>query len=283
MKKILITGANSYIGVSFENYIKKNDSETYLIDTVDMIDGSWKNKDFSIYDAVFHVAGIAHQKETSENEHLYYEINRDLAVETAKKAKEEGVKHFLFLSSMSVYGVDSGVITKDTVPFPKSHYGKSKWQAEEQLAALQDDEFTVALIRPPMVYGKGCKGNFQTVVKIVKKFPVFPKVKNQRSMIYIDTLCQYVKEFIDRGASGVLLPQNAEYMNTSEMALAIAERLGKKIHLSRILGFAVKVMCPFVSVANKAFGNLVYEKDDKVKTIKKTTEKTNRESVLESV
>jgi len=283
MKKILITGANSYIGVSFENYIKANDSETYLVDTVDMIDGSWRTKDFSIYDAVFHVAGIAHQKETSENEHLYYEINRDLAVETATKAKAEGVKHFLFLSSMSVYGVESGVITKDTVPSPKSHYGKSKWQAEEQLAALQDDTFTVALIRPPMVYGKGCKGNFQTVVKIVQKLPVFPKVKNQRSMIYIDTLCQYVKEFIDRGASGVLLPQNAEYMNTSEMALAIAERLGKKIRLSRILGFAVKVMCPFVSMANKAFGSLVYEKDAEGKAMEKAIEKTNRESVLESV
>lgn len=279
MKRILITGANSYIGVSFENYIKTHASETYSVDTVDMIDGSWREQDFSLYDAVFHVAGIAHQKETSENEHLYYEINRDLAVETAKKAKAEGVKHFLFLSSMSVYGVDSGVITKDTIPSPKSHYGKSKFQAEEQLSALQDDTFAVALIRPPMVYGKGCKGNFQTVVKIVKKLPVFPKVKNQRSMIYIETLCQSVKEFIDEGAFGVLLPQNAEYMNTSEMALAIAEQLGKKIHLSRLLGFAVKMMCPFVSMANKAFGSLVYEKNGE----EKTTEKTNRESVLESV
>lgn len=279
MKRILITGANSYIGVSFETYLKENATDTYVVDTVDMIDGSWRTKDFSSYDAVFHVAGIAHQKETSENEHLYYEINRDLAVETAKKAKDEGVGQFLFLSSMSVYGVESGVITKDTQPQPKSHYGKSKWQAEGKIAELQDEAFKVALIRPPMVYGKGCKGNFQTVVKIVKKLPVFPKVKNQRSMIYIDTLCQYVKEFIDQGASGVLLPQNAEYMNTSEMAVAIAEQLGKKIHLSAVLGWMVKMMCPFVSTANKAFGSLVYEKEGE----EKFSEKTNRESVLESV
>ena len=174
MKKILITGANSYIGVSFETYLKENYPDEYSVDTVDMIDGTWREKDFSGYDTVFHVAGIAHQKETSENESLYYKVNRDLAVETAEKAKREGVKHFLFLSSMSVYGVETGVITKDTLPCPKSNYGKSKWQAEEKLGEMQSENFCVSLLRPPMVYGKDCKGNFQTVVKIVKKFPIFP-------------------------------------------------------------------------------------------------------------
>ena len=280
MKQILITGANSYIGTSFEQYIKENYAEDYSVDTVDMIDGAWRQKDFSSYDAVFHVAGIAHQKETAENEHLYYAVNRDLAIEVAKKAKDEGVRHFVFLSSMSVYGVESGVIIKNTVPNPKSHYGKSKLQAEEMIGAMADDIFVVSLVRPPMVYGKGCKGNFQTVIKIVKKFPIFPKVKNRRSMIYVDTLCEYVKEYIDVGVAGVLLPQNAEYMNTSEMAKTIAEKLGKKIYLSRLLGIAVKILCPFVSMANKAFGTLVYEKDgEKVKP----NEKNNRESVLESV
>ena len=279
MKRILITGANSYIGVSFETYIKSNYPAEYSIDTVDMIDGSWREKSFAGYDAVFHVAGIAHQKETTKNKHLYYEVNRQLAVETARKAKDEGVKHFLFLSSMSVYGVESGEITKDTRPNPKSNYGKSKWEAEKELSKLQGNAFSVALIRPPMVYGKDCKGNFQTIVKIVKKTPVFPKVKNRRSMIYIDTLCEYVKDFIDQEASGVLLPQNAEYINTSEMAEMIAEKLGKKLYLSATLGLAVKIICPFVSVAKKAFGTLVYEKSSKLKT----NEKTNRESVLESV
>ena len=100
MKKILITGANSYIGTSFENYIRKNFSETYAVDTVDMIDGNWREKSFAGYDSVFHVAGIAHRKETRETAHLYYEVNCDLAIETADKAKKEGVKQFIFLSSM---------------------------------------------------------------------------------------------------------------------------------------------------------------------------------------
>lgn len=281
MKKILITGANSYIGTSFERYVKDGFPEMYEIDTIDMIDGSWREKDFSVYDVIFHVAGIAHQKETKENARLYYEVNCELATDTAKKAKDEGVGHFILLSSMSVYGMESGVITKDTVPAPKSHYGKSKLGAENNILELEDDSFSVAVVRPPMVYGKDCKGNFQTVIKIVKKLPVFPKVKNRRSMIHIDTLCEYIREYIDSGASGIFLAQNYEYMNTSEMAKVISEKLGKKIYLSSVLGLAVKLMCPFVSQASKAFGTLVYEKDVEAKARK--NEKTNRESVLESV
>lgn len=257
MKKILITGANSYIGVSFENYMKQWADE-YSVDTVDMIDGTWRDKDFSGYDAVFHVAGIAHKKETSENAHLYYEVNRDLAVETAAKAKKDGVKQFIFLSSMSVYGMDIGVITKDTVPSPKSNYGRSKLQAEEGIDKLASDDFKVCVLRPPMVYGKNCKGNYQTVVKIVKKSPVFPRIKNERSMIYIDNLSSFVKLCIDKELKGLYLPQNKEYVKTIDIAKSIALKLEKKRYFSILLGCGVFVIRPFVSVAKKGFGSLIY-------------------------
>ena len=257
MKKILITGANSYIGVSFENYMKQWADE-YSVDTVDMIDGTWREKDFGGYDAVFHVAGIAHKKETKENAELYYKVNRDLAVETAKKAKEDGVKQFIFLSSMSVYGMDTGVITKDTVPMPKSNYGKSKLQAEEGINALSSDDFKVCTLRPPMVYGKDCKGNFQTVVKIVKKSPVFPRIKNERSMIYIDNLASFVKLCVDRELCGLYFPQNKEYVTTVDMAKGIAAKLEKKRYFSYLLGCGVFVLRTFVSVAKKGFGTLTY-------------------------
>ena len=258
MKKILITGANSYIGTSFENFIKERFSAEYSVDTVDMIDGSWREKSFSGYDAVYHVAGIAHQKETKENAESYYKVNRDLAIETAKKAKAEGVAQFVFLSSMSVYGKDTGVITKETVPTPVSNYGKSKLEAEEGIIALRSDGFKIAVLRPPMVYGEGCKGNYQTVVKIVKKLPFFPNVNNKRSMINVDNLSSFVEMAVRDGLDGLYFPQNKNYVSTKMLAKNIADNMNKKIYMSFLCGLAVYIFRPFVKKLKKAFGSLTY-------------------------
>lgn len=259
MKRILITGANSYIGVSFENYIKKNYPDEYEVDTVDMIDGTWREKDFSPYDCVFHVAGIAHIKENKDNSDLYFKVNRDVAAETAEKAKGEGVRQFIYLSSMSVYGMDVGSITQDTVPASKSSYGKSKLQAEEKLMKLNCDEFKVAILRPPMVYGYGCKGNYQTLRRLALKIPVFPYVKNARSMIYIDNLSEFVR-VITGDESGIFFPQNSDYCNTSDMVRLISKANGKKGIIIHGFGWAVKLMNSVSKLSRKAFGSLTYEK-----------------------
>lgn len=259
MKKILITGADSYIGVSFEKYLNACFPCDYSINTIDMIDGSWKEKSFAGFDSVFHVAGIAHQKETKANAHLYYEVNRDLALETAKKAKADGVKQFVFLSSMSVYGMDTGIINRDTPIRPKSHYGRSKAEAEEAIELLNDDNFRICIIRPPMVYGKGCKGNFNSVCSIVRKLPFFPRVRNRRSMIYIDNLSSFVRMCVDEEFSGVYFPQNRHYVATMDMAKGIASAMNKKICFEYLTGWAVSVLKLFLPVAKKAFGSLVYE------------------------
>lgn len=261
MKKILITGANSYIGTSFEKYIKEYFSEDYQVDTIDMIDGSWREKSFAGYDSVFHVAGIAHQRETRENAHLYYEINRDLATEVAKKSKFDGVKQFIFLSSMSVYGMDTGVITKDTKPNPRTNYGKSKLQAEEQIVGLRDESFKICVLRPPMVYGNGCKGNYQSIVKLVRKLPVFPRVNNKRSLVHIDNLVSFIKNAIDEKLDGLFFPQNKEYVKTIDLARQIAKQENKKIYFSFLFGLAIICLRPFIKKVRKAFGNLVYKID----------------------
>ncbi|MBP3793152.1 MAG: NAD-dependent epimerase/dehydratase family protein [Ruminococcus sp.] len=261
MKKILITGANSYIGTSFEKYMEQFGSD-YSVDTVDMIGDSWKSVCFSGYDCVFHVAGIAHQKETLENAHLYYEVNRNLAIATAKKAKREGVKQFILLSSMSVYGMETGVITKKTIPHPKSHYGKSKLQADERIVKLDCDSFKVAILRPPMVYGKGCKGNYQRLRSFAFKSPIFPDYPNKRSMIYIDNLCEFVKQTIDSENHGLFFPQNAEYVNTSEMVKAIAEANGKNICFTKCFNLFIRLI-PF-RIIDKVFGSLIYDKTETV-------------------
>ena len=218
MKKILITGANSYIGMAVEKWLNR-ENDKYIVDTVDMIDGTWREKNFTEYDVVYHVAGLAHAdvgKVSEERKAFYYKINTDLAVETAKKAKDDGVKQFVFMSSMIIYGESGGfgqqkVITRDTKPSPANFYGDSKWQADQKIQMLMDDTFKVAIVRPPMIYGKGSKGNYPTLAKMAKKLPIFPKVDNQRSMLHIDNLCEFIRLIIENEDSGVFFPQNAEY------------------------------------------------------------------------
>ncbi len=263
MKKILITGANSYIGVSVENYLKLF-SDQYQVDTIDVIDNSWRSEKFAGYDTVFHVAGIAHRKETKANAKLYYDVNRDLAVEIALKAKEEGVVQFIFLSSMSVYGLETGVITQKTIPCPKSNYGKSKFEAEIELNKLVDERFKIAILRPPIVYGKGCKGNYQQLRKIALNSPFFPSLSNDRSMIFIDHLSEFVKQIIDSDDSGLFLPQNKEYVCTRSMVDLVAAQHGKKMKHIGIFNLLIKYLP--ISVFKKAFGSLVYEKTDVVGT-----------------
>ena len=267
MKKILITGANSYIGMSFEQYIKENYPEEYVIDTVDMIDGSWRKKDFSGYDSVFHVAGIAHSdsgKISEEKAKLYYAVNTDLTVETAKKAKADGVRQFVFMSSAIVYGESAPIgknriITKDTPVSPENCYGDSKVQAENGIRPMSDYTFKVVILRPPMIYGKGSKGNYPLLAKLALKTPVFPYVKNQRSILYIENLCEFVRLMVENEDEGTFWPQNAEYSNTSKLVKMIAAVHGKKVTLVKGFGWALKLMSFVTGLVNKAFGSLCYE------------------------
>ena len=267
MKKILITGANSYIGTSFEKYIKENFKQDYKVDTVDMIDAAWRQKDFSKYDSVFHVAGIAHSdtgKVSQEREAFYYKINTDLTIETAQKAKNEGVRQFVFMSSAIVYG-DSApigekkIITKETPVSPANFYGDSKVQAEKGILELEDQDFNVVVLRPPMIYGKGSKGNYPILAKMALKLPMFPYVKNERSMLYIENLCEFVRLMIDNVESGIFWPQNKEYSNTSELVKMIAEVHGKRVRLLKGFTWCLILMSKFVGQINKAFGNLCYD------------------------
>lgn len=293
MKRILITGANSYIGTSFEKYIKENYSTDYDVNTVDMIDGSWRNKSFSGYDAIFHVAGIAHSdngKISTEKEKLYYSVNTDLTVEAAEKAKADGVKQFIFMSSAIVYGDSAAIgktkiITEDTPVSPANCYGDSKVQAENKIRPLNDDNFKVVILRPPMIYGKGSKGNYPLLAKIAMKTPIFPYVKNERSMLYIENLCEFVRLMVDNCESGTFFPQNREYSNTGELVKMIAKAHGKKVWLIKGLGWALKIMSHLTGLVNKAFGSLSYDMslseyrvEYRVADLEKSIQRTEKEA-----
>ena len=258
MKKILITGANSYVGTSLEKWLE-NFPNKYTTNSISVRNDLWEENDFSEYDVVLHVAGIAHIKETQENSNLYYRVNRDLAYKVAEKTKNDGVKLFIFLSSMSVYGVETGVISKDTPLKPKSNYGKSKLQAEKLISTLENDSFKVAILRPPMIYGKGCKGNYTRLASLALKTPVFPDIENRRSMIYIDNLSEFIKSLIDDCISGLFFPQNSDYVKTSEMVRLIAEVHGKKIKMIKLFNPLLRLMK--IDTVNKVIGDLVYEKN----------------------
>ena len=269
----MITGANSYIGTSFEKYAAGNYADDLQVDTIDMMGDEWRKEDFGKYDIVYHVAGIAHNyvgKVSEEVRQRYYAVNTELAIETAKKAKREGVKQFVFMSSIIVYG-DSApygkkkMITKDTIPQPSNFYGDSKWQADKGIRELADDNFMVTVIRPPMIYGKGSKGNYPTLSKMAKKMPIFPDVTNERSMLYIDNLCEFLCQVMVQNKGGVFWPQNSEYTRTVEMVQQIADVIGHKILISKIFNFAVliasKMPGKIGDLTNKAFGNMTYDKE----------------------
>lgn len=267
MKKVLITGANSYIGCSFEHYVQKYYSDEMTVDTVDMIDGTWREKDFSGYDTVFHVAGIAHADVGNVSEEIkqkYYTVNTDLTIETAQKAKAEGVKQFVFMSSMIVYGGQEH-ITKDTEPKPANFYGDSKWQADKGVRELQSEDFCVTVLRPPMIYGKGSKGNYPLLAKLAKKLPVFPKVHNQRSMLYIGNLCEFLCKVMMEPQAGVFFPQNRELVNTGEMVKQIAMASGHKIWVTSLftpfVWLGMKVPGKIGGLCRKAFGSSYYEQE----------------------
>lgn len=260
MKKIIITGKNSYIGETVKSWISENCD--WDIDTVETINEEWRHADFNGCDAVFHVAGIAHQKITDENRKLYYSINCDLAVEIAKTVKGLGVKQFVFLSSMSVYSDNTTYIDLSTKEDPDNDYGKGKLLAENKLKELEDKDFVISIIRPPMVYGKGCKGNYNSLRKIALSIPVFPKIDNRRSMIYIENLAAFVYGVIDKRLGGVFYPQNKELVNTSEWVYKIASVNGKKIYLSKVLGKLLKLVrvLPIIqSYYQKAFADGYYD------------------------
>lgn len=268
MKRILITGANSYVGTSLENYVKQW-PDKYQVDTISLHGDAWREKNFGEYDSIFHVAGIAHcdtgnaSQETKAN---YYHVNTNLTIEVASKAQKDGAKQFIFMSSIIVYG-DSApigkkkVITKDTIPCPSNYYGDSKLQAENGILSLNDENFHVVIIRSPMIYGKGSKGNYAILSKLAQMLPAFPYIKNERSVLYIGNFMEFVRLMIMNGESGTFWPQNGEYSNTSELVRMIAAKHEKKVLLLKGFRWALKILSHFTGLVNKAFGSFSYDMD----------------------
>ena len=265
MKNILVFGKDSYIGTNFEKWLNKSKDGYYNISSISSKDDEWRKEDFSRYDVVFCLAGIAHVSANKKLEDLYYKVNRDLPIEVAKKAKAEGVKQFIFMSSMIIYGADGKIgqfkiIKEDTSKVPIDFYGRSKLEADEAIQKLSDEKFKTIIIRAPMVYGPNCKGNFPKLKKIAKILPIFPDIENNRSMIYIDNLVECIKQNIDNENSGIIYPQNTEYVSTKSIIEAMAKAMNKKMYFVKIFNPILKLLSKKINYINKIFGNKVYDK-----------------------
>lgn len=263
MKKILVTGVNSYVGNRFAEWVEQYPDE-YDVDRISVRDDKWKEIDLSIYDTILHVAGIAHVSTDPNMEELYYKVNRDLTIELANQAKEAGVKQFIFMSSIIVYGdskKEKVVIDRQTKPNPSNFYGRSKLEAEKGILPLDNDDFNVAIIRPPMIYGKNSKGNYPKLAKAARKLPIFPDIANKRSMLHVDNLSEFLRLIIKNKDKGMFFPQNKEFVNTSEMVKIIAEVHEKKTYLTKLFNPILRLMISRIKIVNKVFGNLVYDHD----------------------
>ena len=262
MTKVLITGAGSYVGESVRRYILSSSSD-FEIDAVDTMNDAWKEADFSKYDVVYHVAGIAHVNADPKMEALYYKVNRDLTVEVARAAKAAGVKQFIFMSSQIVFhesqSLKSEVLTADTKENPNGFYGDSKLQAEKGLHELECDAFKVCILRPPMIYGPNSKGNFPRLVTLAQKTPLFPAWHNKRSMLYIDNLAEFVKQAILRELSGTFYPQNRELADTVEIIRYFAKANGHKVWITRLLNPFVWLGSFILQPINKMFATYYYD------------------------
>lgn len=257
---ILLTGENGYIANSIAKYIHLKTNK-YKVLQKSLRANSLDKLSLNEIETVIHAAALVHRNEKIESEAKYFEINTELTYKLAVKAKESGVKQFIFFSTMAVYGNTQQIITRNTKTHPITFYGKSKLAAEEVLLDLQDEHFKVAILRPPMIYGPSCPGNYTLLSKLSCKSPIFPRVENKRSMLFIENLCEFIFQLIQNKESGIFHPQDPQYITTSVMVREIAKVNDKTIYLSKLVGKLLKVIIGRKIVYQKVFGDLYYAEE----------------------
>lgn len=262
-KTIVITGMRSYVGTRLAQWLDAF-GDTYTCKFLDVRDNAWQGHSFAKVDAVVHTAGIVHQPSCTDWQR-YKSANIDLTEALAARAKSEGVPHFVFISSMAVYGqgksLEPTFITEGTSPAPRSLYGKSKYEAEEKLRGLADGSFAVSIVRPSNIYGPACRGNYiPRFVNAAKKLPVVPDCFRdaKQSMLYIDNLSELLRLIIDTAAPGLFLPQDERPLSSVDLICAMRNAMGKKTHGSKALGRLVSC-CRASAIVQKAYGGVAYQ------------------------
>lgn len=260
-KHILITGSSGYVGSHLADSLEQLGNKVSRLNVKNTL---WKELDFKQYDAIIHTAALVHNIDPNAQLAEYFRVNMHLTFNLAMEAKKCGVKHFVFMSTMAVFGEDGKIgemveLTNPTNLKPVTNYGISKAKAEAKIREIADDNFKVAIIRPPMIYGVGSPGNFTKLIKVAKRLPIIPNLSNARSALYIKHLEQFVNEIIKHEMTGIYHPKDKFEFNTTKVVTEIRKNEHKNTFLLPI----PKAMYPILNkfrVISKIYGNLVYAK-----------------------
>lgn len=264
MKNILITGENGYVGNQFQYLLKK---DGFKVERTSLRNNDWKHQSLRKYDVIIHLAALVHNNNANAKIIDYMNVNFHLTKELAEKAKKDGVNQFIFFSTMSIFGLNGSLLEKCEInqftPYnPITAYGQSKLLAEREIRKFENDAFVVNIVRPPMIYGKESPGNFSKLIKVANISRIFPRFKNERSVIHIDNLYKDLLSLVENPMSGTIHPQNSEYMNTNNALSLIRKHQGKR---ERIIELPVprimKSLLGKVGIINKVYGSLTYSKE----------------------
>lgn len=265
-KTLMITGASGFIG---SNFIKNYENE-YNIVSVCLIKNKPEDLDYTGVDTILHLAALVHQMKGAPEE-KYFEVNTELTKRLAIAAKGKGVKHFVFYSTVKVYGFDGEldnhdfILTENSPCNPNDPYGASKYEAEKILNSLQDENFKVAMVRPPMVYGEGVKGNMLSLMKLINILPIIPfnYNNNKRSIISTENLLYMTHLIIKNGADGVYLGTEGESVSIKEIVESIEKGLGKKKINIKFPRFIFKLLCKIKpNIMVRLYGTLAFKQED---------------------
>lgn len=233
-KNILVTGSSGFIGSIFIEEF----SDLFNINVVSLKEEKIEKINFSEIETVLHLAGKAHEMSPIPDQ-VYFDINEHLTLNFAKAAKSAGVKHFIFVSTIKVYGEKQLVNNKinlRTSAIPDEPYGASKYAAERGLLDLQSDTFRISILRIPLVYGKGVKGNLLKLLKLAQKpFPLpFKGIKNERSLLYVSNLNAFISNIILQEAEGLFLVADLVPMSTEKIIQTIRLQMKKPVRIFRL-------------------------------------------------
>ena len=257
MKRILLTGANGFVG----SFFLKNYNDFYKIKKFSFLRDSFEDLNLDNIDIVIHCSALVHQMNGASWEQ-YYDVNVNQTAQLAKKAKRSGVKHFIFLSTVKVYGEESDSPYKESSPTnPTDYYSASKVEAEDHLRNIEDNKFQIAIIRSPLIYGYGVKANFLSLVNLIKKVSILPlkNTKNKRSMVFVGNICFILNQIILLKKSGIFIPTDDNPLSTTELVKLISKCLNKKMFLVDIIFFETLLRIIKPSYYQRLFGSLFFD------------------------